>query len=82
MPTLCLEDYQTSFVKKNKNIFAVEIFGLNQILLIEVNFTKCSRFWVSLRYQIIHMVEGLESMTSNPVTSLVWVRSPGDALVV
>jgi hypothetical protein len=28
------------------------------------------------------VVEGLESMTSNPVTSLTWVRSPGDALVV
>jgi hypothetical protein len=28
------------------------------------------------------MVEGLETMTSNPVTSLAWVRSPGDALVV
>jgi macrodomain Ter protein organizer (MatP/YcbG family) len=28
------------------------------------------------------MVEGLESMTSNPVTSLAWVRSPGDSLVV
>jgi hypothetical protein len=28
------------------------------------------------------VVEGLESMTSNPVTSLAWVRSPGDALVV
>jgi hypothetical protein len=27
------------------------------------------------------VVEGLESMTSNPVTSLAWVRSPGDALV-
>jgi hypothetical protein len=25
------------------------------------------------------VVEGLESMTSNPVTSLAWVRSPGDA---
>jgi hypothetical protein len=28
------------------------------------------------------LVEGLESMTSNPVTSLAWVPSPGDALVV
>jgi hypothetical protein len=28
------------------------------------------------------VVEGLESMTSNPVTFLAWVRSPGDALVV
>jgi hypothetical protein len=28
------------------------------------------------------VVEGLESMTSNPVDSLAWVRSPGDALVV
>jgi hypothetical protein len=28
------------------------------------------------------VVEGLESMTSNPGTSLAWVRSPGDALVV
>jgi hypothetical protein len=28
------------------------------------------------------VVEGLESMTSNPVTSLARVRSPGDALVV
>jgi hypothetical protein len=28
------------------------------------------------------VVEGLESMTSNPVTSLAWVWSPGDALVV
>jgi hypothetical protein len=31
---------------------------------------------------IFQVVEGLESMTSNPVTSLAWVRSPGDALVV
>jgi hypothetical protein len=28
------------------------------------------------------VVKGLESMTSNPVTSLVWVQSLGDALVV
>jgi hypothetical protein len=28
------------------------------------------------------VVEGFESMTSNPVTSLAWVLSPGDALVV
>jgi hypothetical protein len=28
------------------------------------------------------VVEGLESMTSNLVTSLAWVRSPGDTLVV
>jgi hypothetical protein len=28
------------------------------------------------------VVEGLESMISNPVTSLAWIRSPGDALVV
>jgi hypothetical protein len=28
------------------------------------------------------VVEGLESMTPNSVTSLAWVRSPGDALVV
>jgi hypothetical protein len=28
------------------------------------------------------VVEGLESMTSNPVTSLAWVRIPGDVLVV
>jgi hypothetical protein len=28
------------------------------------------------------VVEWLESMTSNPVTSLAWVRSPGDAYVV
>jgi hypothetical protein len=28
------------------------------------------------------VVEGLESMISNPVTSLAWVRSPGVALVV
>ncbi|XP_060583957.1 NXPE family member 3-like isoform X2 [Ruditapes philippinarum] len=28
------------------------------------------------------VVEGLESMTSNPATSLAWVRSPRDALVV
>jgi hypothetical protein len=30
----------------------------------------------------VSVVEGLDSMTSNPVTSLAWVRSPGDALVV
>jgi hypothetical protein len=28
------------------------------------------------------VVERLESMTSNPVTSLAWVRSQGDDLVV
>jgi hypothetical protein len=28
------------------------------------------------------VIEGLESMTSNPVTSLALVRSPGNALVV
>jgi hypothetical protein len=28
------------------------------------------------------VVEGLESMTSNPVISLAWVGSLGDALVV
>jgi hypothetical protein len=28
------------------------------------------------------VVKGLESMTTNPVTSLAWVRSPEDALVV
>ena len=28
------------------------------------------------------VVEWLESMTSNQLTSLAWVRSPGDALVV
>jgi hypothetical protein len=28
------------------------------------------------------VVEGLESMTSYPVTSLAWVRSPGGASVV
>jgi hypothetical protein len=28
------------------------------------------------------VVDGLESLTSNPVTSLALVRSPGDALVV
>jgi hypothetical protein len=30
----------------------------------------------------VSVVEGLESMTCNPVTSLAWVRSPGDAFVV
>jgi hypothetical protein len=28
------------------------------------------------------VVEGIESMTSITVTSLAWVRSPGDALLV
>ena len=28
------------------------------------------------------MVVWLESLTSNPVTCVTWVRSPGDALVV
>jgi hypothetical protein len=32
------------------------------------------------RHLTASVVEGLESITSNPVTSLVWVRSPGDAI--
>jgi hypothetical protein len=37
---------------------------------------------ITYEYLIASVVEGLESMTSNPVTSLAWVRTPGGALVV
>jgi hypothetical protein len=33
-------------------------------------------------FYTVSVVEGIESMTSNPVTSRAWVQSPGDALVV
>jgi hypothetical protein len=37
-------------------------------------------FWMYMT--LIDSFKGLGAMTSNPVTSLAWVRSPGDALVV
>jgi hypothetical protein len=36
----------------------------------------------NITYLLMDVVKGLEYMTSNPVTSLAWVRSPGDTLVV
>jgi hypothetical protein len=45
-------------------------------------YEECMHVWTSCVHVTATVVEGLESMTSNPVTSLAWVRSPGDTLVV
>jgi hypothetical protein len=40
----------------------------------------CPEVLYDFEYDLL--ADGLESMNSNPVTSLAWVRSQGDALVV
>jgi hypothetical protein len=37
---------------------------------------------LSLPLSTAYVVEGLESMTSNPITSLAWVRTPGDGFLL
>jgi hypothetical protein len=46
------------------------------------NSWKWNWFTGNVRIDTASVVEGLESMTSNPVTSLARVWSPGDALVI
>jgi hypothetical protein len=55
------------------------------ILMVGVQIFSSEHFYLVYYYVDVataSMVEGLESMTSNPVTSLARVRSLGDALVV
>jgi hypothetical protein len=55
--------------------------------MVAMNWQLIKYFWIMFFHVTVFdfwssVVKGLESMTYNPVTSLAWVRLPGDALVV